>query len=66
MNALCSNVEGDEGEMNCNVLANAEGFSHVEFISAESLLLVHVITHLLPLGRSMRVILQFIKCSLSG
>lgn len=45
MNALCLSVEGGEGEMNCNIQANAEDFSHVEFISAGNLLLVNIYYH---------------------
>lgn len=39
MNALCSSVKG---EINGNVQGNAKGFSHVQFISAKNLLLVHI------------------------
>lgn len=49
MNVLCSSVVlggENEGEMNCDIPANTVGFSNVEFISAESLILVHVISHI--------------------
>lgn len=70
MNVLCSSVVlggENEGEMNCDIPANTVGFSNVEFISTESFASGACDqSHILPLGRTMRVILQFTKCSLSG